>query len=82
MYLKDLAPPGTIESRLKGSRASLPDHSWTYCARTGFIDGAYITAVKGPRQYGSGCIYRARVAPHGLVRKHKEQISVYRPCIS
>jgi hypothetical protein len=41
-----------------------------------------ICAVKEPAQVGSRCIYKARVAPQGLVREHKEQISVYRPCIS
>jgi hypothetical protein len=34
------------------------------------------------RQSGSRCICKARVAPQGLVRKHKEQVSVYRPRIA
>ena len=40
-----------------------------------------LAAMKGPRQYGSRCICKARVAPQGLVENRKKLRNVYRPCI-
>jgi hypothetical protein len=49
-----------------------------FCGRQ---ERARVIAVKGPRQYRSRCIYKARVAPQGLVENSKKLKNVYRPCI-